>query len=384
LTDATLSLVLEQSTQRGVPFLDLAGMHAELKGEVLARLEALIERSEFGTGAAVREFEEGFAEFCGATDCVGVASGLDALRFLLEAAGVGAGDEVVVPAMTFVATFEAVSQVGATPVPVDVSSDDYTIVPAAADAAAGPRTRVLLPVHLYGQLADMRSLVATAERHGLTVIEDACQAHGAVRAGARPGHGTAGAAFSFYPGKNLGAMGDAGAVVTEDPAMAGYIRMAREHGQREKYRHELIGWTSRLDAFQAAVLATKLPHLDGWNAERRAVARLYGELLAGVGDLALPSVAPESEPVWHLYVVRTRDPAALAAHLETRSIATGRHYPVPPHLTDAYTHLGYAPGAFPVAEELARTALSLPVFPGMTQAQVEAVTEAIEDYFRSS
>lgn len=376
--------MLDQSTQRGVPFLDLAGLHAGIKADVLARLEGLIDRSEFGTGAAVHEFEAAFGEFCGAVECVGVASGLDGLRFLLEAAGIGAGDEVIVPAMTFVATFEAVSQVGATPVPVDVSGDDYTLDPAAADAAVGPRTRALAPVHLYGQLADMTRLVPIAERHGLTVVEDACQAHGARRAGVRPGQGTYGAVYSFYPGKNLGAMGDAGAVVTDDPATGSHLRKLREHGQSEKYRHDLIGWTSRLDAFQAAVLAAKLPYLEGWNEERRGVARLYAELLAGVGDLVLPRLAPDSEHVWHLYVVRTADPAALAAHLSARSIATGRHYPVPPHLTDAYAGLGYAPGAFPVAEELGRTALSLPIFPGMTETQVEAVAEAVGDYFRSS
>ena len=374
----------EQATVPEVPFLDLAGLHAELKEDVLAALADLINRSEFGTGAGVNTFEEQFAQFCGAAECVGVSSGIDALRLLLAAAGVRSGDEVIVPAMTFVATFEAVSQLGATPMPVDVSPDDYNIDAAAAEAAIGPQVRWLLPVHLYGQLADMRRLGGIAERHDLGIVEDACQAHGAVRAGLVPGRGTAGAAFSFYPGKNLGAMGDAGAIVTDDPAIADRVRMLREHGQRKKHRHECIGWTGRLDAFQAAVLTCKLPRLAEWNAERRAVARLYAELLADVGDLVLPTVAPESEHVWHLYVVCTRDPGALAEHLRAHSIVTGRHYPMPPHLTEAYAHLGYAPGAFPVAEELARTGLSLPIFPGMTQGQVEAVAEAIEEYFRNS
>jgi dTDP-4-amino-4,6-dideoxygalactose transaminase len=376
--------VTEQASLLEVPFVDLAGLHAGLREDILAALGDLIDRSEFTTGAAVRQFEEAFARSCAASECVGVSSGLDALRLLLEAAGVAPGDEVIVPAMTFIATFAAVSQVGATPVPADVSGDDYTVDPSAAEAAIGSRTRWLVPVHLYGQLADMRGIRAIADRHGLGVVEDACQAHGAARAGVVPGHGTVGAAFSFYPGKNLGAMGDAGAVVTDDAAIADRVRMLREHGQRGTYRHERIGWTARMDAFQAAVLTCKVARLAEWNAERRAVAELYAELLAGVGDLALPQVAPESEHVWHLYVVRTHDPAALADHLRACAIATGRHYPTPPHLTEACAQLGYAAGSFPVAEELARTGLSLPIFPGMAQAQVEAVAAAVEEYFRHS
>jgi dTDP-4-amino-4,6-dideoxygalactose transaminase len=376
--------VPEQAALAGVPFVDLAGLHARVKDDILASLGDLIDRSEFGTGAAVSDFEESFARFCGASECVGVSSGIDALRLLLAAVGVGPGDGVIVPAMTFIATFAAVSQVGATPIPVDISADDYTIDVAAVEAAAGSRASWLLPVHMYGQLADMRRLCAVAERHGLGVLEDACQAHGALRAGHGPSRGTLGAAFSFYPAKNLGAMGDAGAVVTNDAAIAGAVRMLREHGQREKNRHERIGWTGRLDSFQAAVLTCKLAHLSEWNAERRAVAGLYSERLAGAGDLELPQVAPESEHVWHVYAVRTSDPDAMADHLRARGIGTGRHYPTPPHLTEAYAHLGYASGAFPVAEKLARTELSLPIFPGMTHGQVEAVAAAIEEYFRTS
>jgi dTDP-4-amino-4,6-dideoxygalactose transaminase len=376
--------VSEQVTLLKVPFVDLAGVHASVREDVLAALADLIDRSEFATGAAVEAFEETFARYCGASECVGVSSGIDALRLLLAAAGVAPGDEVIVPAMTFIATFAAVSQLGAAPIPVDISLEDYNIDVEAVEPAIGPRVRWLLPVHLYGQLADMGPLRAIAERRGLGIVEDACQAHGAARAGLGPGRGTAGAAFSFYPGKNLGAMGDAGAVVTDDPAIADRVRMLRAHGQREKHRHEYIGWTGRLDAFQAAVLTCKLAHLDEWNAERRAVAQLYAGLLADVGDLVLPPVAPESDHVWHVYVVRTRDPAGLAEHLRSRSIMTGRHYPTPPHLTEAYAHLGYAPGAFPVAEELAGTGLSLPIFPGMAQAQVETVAAAIDEYFRNS
>jgi dTDP-4-amino-4,6-dideoxygalactose transaminase len=364
-----------------VPFLDLGLVHQPLKGEILDSIGNLIDRSEFVPGAAVAGFEAAFAGYCGADRCTGVASGLDALRLSLEAAGLERGEEVIVPAQTFVATFEAVTQAGGIPIPVDVCLDDYTIDPVAVADAIGARTRFVMPVHLYGQLADMRSLSAIAARHGLAIVEDAAQAHGASRDGFRPGDQALAACFSFYPGKNLGAMGDAGAVVTNDRSLADTVRTLREHGQREKYRHELIGWTSRLDAVQAAVLSIKLRHLDAWNEQRRAVAGTYGAALAGVGDLGLPQVAAGSVPAWHLYVMRTAAPESLAQFLGERGIQTGRHYPEPPHLSTAYSGLGYRSGAFPVAEKLAAEVLSLPIFPGMTESQVAAVVTGIERYF---
>jgi dTDP-4-amino-4,6-dideoxygalactose transaminase len=274
-----------------------------------------------------------------------------------------------------------VFQAGATPVLADVTFDDYNVDPAAVDAAITSRTRVLLPVHLYGQLADMARLTPIAQRHGAAVVEDACQAHGAVRSGYRPGADTLAAAFSFYPSKNLGALGDAGAIVTNDEGIADRARMLREHGESSKYVHELIGWTARLDAVQAVVLALKLAHLDRWNAERREVARAYGERLAGLGDLVLPPVPDGSDPAWHLYVVRTADPAELARFLQARGIQTGRHYPVPPHLSAAYESLGYRKGSFPVTETLARELLSFPIFPGMTEGQIETVATVVGEYF---
>jgi len=371
----------ERQAHLDVPFLDLAALHAPLKEEILAALAGLIDRSEFVTGPTVARFEALLAEAVGRAICVGTGSGLDAIRLALASAGVGPGDEVIVPANTFAATFEAVSQVGATPVPVDVTLRDYNADPEAAEAAIGPRTRALLPVHLYGQLADMRRLRAIAERHDLVVVEDAAQAHGARRDGLTPGEGTAAAAYSFYAGKNLGAMGDAGAVATDDALVALHVRSLREHGQNAKYIHEHIGWTSRLDAVQAAVLLCKLPHLPRWNEQRRVVASLYNELLTEVGDIALPPIAPGSEPVWHLYVVRTADPAALAEHLRGRGIQTGRHYPEPAHLSRAYAHLGHRRGAFPTSERLADELLSLPIFPGMNPSQVDAVCTAVKGYF---
>ena len=365
----------------GVPFLDLRPSHDGLAEGILADIAALIESNAYINGPAVAEFERDFADFCGSPQAVGLASGLDALRLALLAAGLQPGDEVIVPAQTFVATLEAVTQAGGKPVLVEVRDDDYTLDVDAVEAAIGERTRAVLPVHLYGQMADMRRLAELAARHDLVLLEDACQAHGATREGLRSGTVGRAGAFSFYPGKNLGAMGDAGALVTDDEQLASRIRALREHGQTRKYEHEWEGYTARLDTIQAAVLLRKLPLLAGWNESRRAAARLYSEALAGVGDLILPAVAPESEPVWHLYVVRTSDPVALADSLAERGIGTGRHYPQPVHLATAYAWLGHAAGDFEVAERLARESLSLPIYPGITEAQVEAVVEGVGHFF---
>jgi dTDP-4-amino-4,6-dideoxygalactose transaminase len=365
-----------------VPFLDLEPMHDGLRAEVLEGMSALIDSGAFTNGPQVQAFERAFADYCGAPFCVGTASGLDAIRLAFLAADVGAGDEVIVQALTFVATFEAVSQAGAVPIPVDVSLADYCIDPGAAETAVGDRTRALVPVHLYGQLADMRSLTALARRTGLAVVEDACQAHGARRDGMAAGAAGHAAAFSFYPGKNLGAFGDAGALVTADETLADTVRALREHGQREKYVHDRIGYTARLDTIQALVLLHKLPHLDSWNRERARIAGLYGDALEGIGDLELPPVAPDSSHVWHLFVVRTSQRDELAAQLRSSGIGVGLHYPEPPHLSVAYEHLGRREGEFPIAETLARELLSLPIFPGMREAQVERVVDAVASFFR--
>jgi dTDP-3-amino-3,4,6-trideoxy-alpha-D-glucose transaminase len=354
-------------------------MNSAVSDGVLHDVAELLETGAFTIGPHVPRFEEAFASYCGAPHCVGVASGLDALRLALIALGVGPGDEVVVPALTFIATFEAVSQVGATPVPVDVS-DDCCIDPAAAEAGLSARTRILMPVHLYGRLADMGALATLAEARAVDLVEDACQAHGATRDGARAGVGGVAAAFSFYPAKNLGAMGDAGALITADSEIAANVRSLREHGQRRKYEHDSIGWTARLDTVHAAVLLRKLPFLDEWNDRRRRAADLYDAHLAGIGDLVLPSTTDRGQ-VWHLYVVRTAEPALLAAHLAELGIGSGRHYPEPPHLSRAYQHLGFSAGSFPVAEQLASEALSLPIFPGITEAEVEEVAHGVRSYF---
>jgi dTDP-4-amino-4,6-dideoxygalactose transaminase len=360
-----------------VPFVDLRGIHEDLQHEVLRDLAALIESSAFVNGPAVAEFEQAFADFCGTRFAVGLASGLDALRLALLAGGLEPGDEVLVPANTFIATFEAVTQASGRPVPVDVSESDWNMDPKLAAAAIGARTRFVMPVHLYGQLADMEALI----RLGVPTVEDACQAHGATRDGIRAGAAGLAGAFSFYPAKNLGAFGDAGALVTDDEELASRVRALREHGQRAKYRHELEGYTARLDTIQALVLLRKLPLLEGWNQARRDAASLYTSALNGIGDLVLPPVPAGSEPVWHVYVVWTGDPEGLAAFLAERGIQTGRHYPEPAHLSAAYSWLGYGRGSFPVTERLCAGVLSLPIFPGISEEQVEKVASSIADYF---
>jgi dTDP-4-amino-4,6-dideoxygalactose transaminase len=370
------------SSTSSVPFLELTRSFEEIRDDVLADVADALDTAAFVNGPAVGEFEAAFAAYCGVDHCVGLASGLDGLRLALEACGVGAGDEVLVPAMTFVATWEAVSQVGAVPVPVDVTADDYGMDPGAAEAAIGERTRAALPVHLYGQMVDPAGIARLVGR-GVTVVEDACQAHGAVRAGRTAGSVGAAGVFSFYPSKNLGAIGDAGALVTSDAELARRVRALREHGQLRKYEHTWVGWTARIDTIQAAVLLRKLRLLEGWNADRRRVAAWYGEELEGVGDLVLPRVAEDSEPVWHVYVVMTEDPDGLARHLGEHGVGTGRHYPEAPHLSEAYRSLGYRTGAFPVAERIGRQCLSLPMFPGLTEEQVQHVAGAARSWFAS-
>jgi dTDP-4-amino-4,6-dideoxygalactose transaminase len=380
MTEAALTRKIAEG-RSPVPFVDLGPVSREIKDSLLADIAELIDTGRFVNGPHVEKFEREFAASCGRTACVGVASGLDALRLALLAYGLKRGDEVLVPAMTFVATFEAVAQAGGRPVVVDVREDDVGIDPEAAAAACTERTRFLLPVHLYGQMADVRALRALAAQEDLVVVEDACQAHGAERDGIRAGAAGDAGAFSFYPSKNLGAFGDAGALVLDDESLAAVVRALREHGESSKYESVRIGYTARLDAIQALVLLRKLPLLERWNADRRNAADFYTEALEGVGDLRLPTTVDGSTHVWHVYAVRTSDPASLSAFLAERRIATARHYPQVPHLSRAFEHLGLQAGSFPVAEAVARETLSLPLFSGITEEQLEAVVEAVSEYF---
>ena len=377
---ATADRHAQDETAR-VRFVDLEPTTRPVRDAILRDLAVLMDEGLFVNGRPVADFEHAFARSCGQTHCIGLASGLDAIRLALSALDVGPGDEVIVPAMTFVATFEAVAQTGATPVPADIGDDDFCLSPGAAAAAVTDRTKALVPVHLYGQMADMSALGELARRHDLRIVEDAAQAHAATRDGLRAGACGDAGAFSFYPSKNLGAMGDAGALVTDDAGLDARVRALREHGQTGKYRSDYVGWTSRLDAFQAVVLSHKLPLLEGWNDQRREAARAYDESLRNVGDVRTPEAVAGAVHVWHLYTIRTADPDALAAHLNENGIATGRHYPEAPHLSRAFAELGYSPGSFPVAEAVARETLSLPLFPGITEGQIAHVAAAIETYF---
>jgi dTDP-4-amino-4,6-dideoxygalactose transaminase len=364
-----------------VPFVDLSPSTQSIKAALLADLSEVIDSGRFVNGPRVELFEQAFAAACGRELCVGVANGLDAIRLALLAFGLKRGDEVLVPAMTFVATFEAVAQAGGRPVVVDVRDDDVGMDVEAAEAACTERTRFVVPVHLYGQMSDVVALGRLARKHDLVTIEDACQAHGAERDGVSAGAAGEAAAFSFYPSKNLGAFGDAGAAVLDDKQAAARLRALREHGEINKYESRYVGYTARLDALQAVVLSHKLPLLEQWNDERRQAAEFYSAALEGVGDLRLPTTVAGARHVWHVYAVRTADPIALATFLSERGVGSARHYPQAPHLSQAFEHLGLRAGAFPVAEAVARETLSLPIFPGITVEQLERVVDAVSAYF---
>ncbi|HEY7348296.1 MAG TPA: DegT/DnrJ/EryC1/StrS family aminotransferase [Ktedonobacterales bacterium] len=364
-----------------VPFVDLKAQLAPIRSDIDAAVARVLDSCHFILGEEVAAFEEEFAAFCGTRACVGMDSGISALELGLRAAGVGPGDEVITVSHTFIATVSAISFTGATPVLVEVRPDTYLMDPASIEAAITPRTRAIVPVHLYGQTVDMDPLMELAARHQLFVLEDACQAHGARYKGRRAGSLGHAAAFSFYPGKNLGAAGDAGALTTNDPALAQRVRMLRNYGQKVKYHHEMLAFNRRLDSMQAAILRVKLRALDAWNAARRQVAHAYTTRLAGL-PIGLPQAAEANEPVWHLYVIRAADRAALQNSLAAAGIETGLHYPVPIHHQRAYPEL--AGLRFPVSEWIAAQCLSLPVFAEMTETQITAVLEAVAQATRSA
>jgi dTDP-4-amino-4,6-dideoxygalactose transaminase len=363
-----------------VPFLDLKAPYLELRDEMDAAHRRVMESGWFVLGKELAAFEAEFADYCGVRHCVGVGNGLDALHLILRGMGIGAGDEVIVPSNTYIATWLAVSYAGATPVPVEPDPLTFNLDPARVEEAVTERTRAVMPVHLYGQPADMGPIKEVAERYGLRVVEDAAQAQGARYRGRRAGALADAAGFSFYPGKNLGALGDAGAITTDDDALAEELRRLRNYGSPVKYQHDVKGVNSRLDDLQAAFLRAKLPRLDEWNARRAALARRYTEQLEGVPDLSLPAVPDYAEPVWHLYVVRHPRREALREHLERAGVGTIIHYPTPPHLQPAYGELGLGEGAFPIAEAMAREVLSLPMGPHVTEEQADHVVRALSSF----
>lgn len=387
-------------TAQPIPLLDLVTIHRELEEELVQAFREAVRSAHFIGGPQVERFEQEFAAYCGTRHCVGVANGTDAVRFALMASGVGPGDAVITVSHTFMATVEAISQAGAATEFVDIDEASYTMSPAAlgnylgrcrkdtvTGRPLGQRTgqpiKAILPVHLYGQVADMGALGELAHQYNLLVVEDACQAHGAEYQSAQDGtwrragaFGKAGA-FSFYPGKNLGACGEAGAVTTDDDQVARTVRMLRDHGQVQKYYHDLEGYNGRLDAIQAAFLRIKLRHLDTWNTQRRGVARRYAELLASSPAVVLPCESIRSKAIYHLYVIRTSERDALADHLKRQGIHTGLHYPIPVHLQNCYGAWGYEKGSLPATERVASEILSLPMFPNLTAEQQERVAAEI-------
>ncbi len=362
-----------------IPLVDLKAQHAEIGAEVDVAIRRVVGNSDFILGADVAAFEAEYADYCDAAECVALDSGISALELGMRALRIGPGDEVITPANSFIASSSAISFTGATPVWVDVEPGTYDMDPAKVEAVITHRTKAIMPVHLYGQVAAMDPILDIARRHGLKVVEDACQAHGARYKGRRTGAIGDVAAFSFYPGKNLGAFGDAGALTTNDPELAETVRMMRNYGQRKKYDHVFLAWNRRMDTIQAAVLRAKLPHLDRWNAARRAVAGRYDELLADTG-LVLPQVADYAEHVFHLYVVQTDGRDEMLAHLHQNGIEAGIHYPIPIHLQTAYADRGFGANSFPVTEAMAPRLLSLPLYPELTEEGSERVASIVRKF----
>ena len=379
-----------------IPFVDLNAQYHTLKPEMEAAIQSVLERSAFILGPEVEAFEQAFADYIGVKHAIGVGSGTDALRLAMEALGIGPGDEVITVANTYIATCEAITHVGATVRLVDADPRTCNIDVETLEVGSwwledggriGDRglLRAIIPVHLYGQPADMGPIMEIARKYGLKVIEDCAQSHGALYRGQRTGTFGDVSCFSFYPGKNLGAYGDAGAVLTDDDEVAERVRMLRNHGQKVKYEHLMVGYCHRLDNLQAAILGVKLSHLDEWNAARRSRAALYDQLLQDIPGIVTPYVLPEAEPVYHLYVVSVTDGRrdGLQRYLDGAGVATGLHYPIPVHLQQAYASLGHKPGDFPVSERLAAQGISLPMYPELTDEQVRYVAGKVREFMTS-
>jgi dTDP-4-amino-4,6-dideoxygalactose transaminase len=365
-----------------IPFLNFEPMHKLIRSEIMQSFQDVYDANWFVMGKKLEAFEKEYAAFNDTKYSIGVSNGLDALHLSLKALNVTKGDEVIVPSNTYIATALAASYVGATPVFVEPDVNTYNINPANIEAAITSKTKVIMPVHLYGQSCDMDAIMAIAKKHNLFVVEDNAQAHGATFNGKITGSFGNANGTSFYPGKNLGALGDAGAVTTNDEAIAKKIAMLRNYGSEKKYHNEEIGFNMRLDEVQAGFLSVKLKHLNGWTKQRKEIAKQYNDALKNVGDLILPTVHANATHVYHLYVIKTKNRDGLQKHLSENGIGTLIHYPIPPHLQKAYQALGFKKGSFPIAEELADNCLSLPIWPGMTLEQVNIVAENIKKAFK--
>lgn len=360
-----------------IPLVDLKAQYETIKEDIAVAINEVLETTSFILGPAVSDFEDAFAAYCGVAHCVGVGSGSDALKLILFSMVIGPGDEVIIPVNTFIATALAVSGVGAKVVLVDCEEQFFNIDVEKMEAAITKRTKAIIPVHLFGQCANMKVIQEVADRHDLVVIEDACQAHGAERNGVRSGAMGIAGAFSFYPGKNLGAYGDGGAIVTSDAVLFRKLHALRNYGQTAKYHHVVRGTNSRLDSIQAAVLEVKLEHLEEWNEARRQRASWYGEELAGSKDIILPEIDEGNTHVWHLFVIRVPDRERILKYLHSKGIGAGIHYPIPIHLQSAYVDLELGVGSFPVAERLAEEMLSLPLYPELSREDVKTVVEEL-------
>jgi len=363
-----------------IPFLDMKSPYLELRAELDAAYQRVMASGWYILGEEVEAFEQEYADYCGTKYCIGVGNGLEALHLILRASGIGPGDEVIVPSNTYIATWLAVSYAGAIPVPVEPVEATYNLDPERIEAAISPRTKAILPVHLYGQPADMDVINEVADRHRLLVFDDAAQAHGATYRGRQIGGLCAATGWSFYPGKNLGAFGDAGAITTNDDGLAEAVRSLRNYGSKVKYHNEIKGFNSRLDPLQAAFLRVKLDCLDAWNEHRKAVARCYLDGLSDLPNLVLPYMPDWAEPCWHLFVLRHPKRKALQNHLTQAGIGTLIHYPIPPHYQSAYREMGQSEGAFPISEAIHCEVLSLPMGPHLSLDSAEIVIEAIRDF----
>lgn len=363
-----------------IPFLDLKVQHQDLRAELTQAFNEVLDSGWFIQGNQLALFEQEYASYCGTKHCIGVGNGLDALHLILRAYGIGAGDEVIVPSNTYIATWLAASYAGATPVPVEPDLATYNIDPALIEAAITPRTKAIIAVHLYGQVADMDAINDIARKHGLKVIEDAAQSQGALYKGRLSGGLADAAGHSFYPGKNLGALGDAGAITTNDDALADQLRMLRNYGSQIKYKNEIKGFNSRLDELQAAFLRVKLKRITQWNEQRRALARIYQQGLQQLPSLTLPYVPEWADPVWHLYVVRCAKRDELQQYLQAAGIGTVIHYPIPPHLQGAYAELDMATGSLPISEKIHSEIISLPLDPYLSSDDAHRVLEVVRQF----
>lgn len=366
-----------------IPFLNFSPMHLAIKGDIQEAFNRVYDSNWFVLGKEVEQFESAYSSFNKVKHTIGLSNGLDALHLALRALGIGVGDEVIVPSNTYIATVLAVSYVGATPVLVEPRLETYNLNPDAIEAAITNKTKAIMPVHLYGQACEMSAVQQIANKYNLFVIEDNAQAQGATYKGKITGSWGNANGTSFYPGKNLGALGDAGAVTTNDTEISRKIKMLRNYGSEKKYFNEVLGYNMRLDEMQAAFLRVKLRKLEEWTNERKKIASWYNSELNGVGDLVLPEIAEGATHVYHLYVIRTKKRDALQQYLTDHGIGTLIHYPIPPHLQEAYQHLGYKKGDFPIAEEMSETCLSIPIWPGMNKTEVDYISETIKSYFNA-